>query len=502
VASLAREMVNNYSLYKHKEKPRILAASTIEELEKGRKMIASDSAIILTDVISSGSLCKQVKAALPEVNWLGTLALLDTRDLAADENVTEDTIQVYPDCNLSISRDSRLGVVYPLLRKRVEKFHPDKVGSAHVIPIDSVNICPAEYPDLLSTRKREIWPFLENNKQALKVGHFEAGNYHHYTYYVNALQLLDAVDPSDGQSVADVLVQTVISDLDRIGYDPDKTVLIHLPRETSYAEEIAKKVQRHTGILHRLILYRDSFAGHWQFSPFVQRGKRFKGYIAVLIDDGSNTGETLMGLLDAAAFSQPAQILAYFGVTRMPLYKVDLFSRLASMTGVSGHTKIQFMVSFNVPVYSPRTCPICRLSRGLTEVSIASPLFARFADVMKNEIQAIETRSDTSAEESRFLWKYTTPLKVARLREEIELVGYPSLSAPIADEILTNVSTDREYGKKDDDALLDLAFVLSAEPELISSTKFAPYLNELLITTLERIETCYDHNLMTYVFGK
>jgi hypothetical protein len=81
-------------------------------------------------------------------------------------------------------------------------------------------------------------------------------------------------------------------------------------------------------------------------------------------------------------------------------------------------------------------------------------------------------------------------------------VGYPSLSAPIADEILTNVSTDREYGKKDDDALLDLAFVLSAEPELISSTKFAPYLNELLITTLERIETCYDHNLMTYVFGK
>ena len=511
--SLAQDIAENYRLYRHTQRPRLLARSTIEELERDGKEIASGSAILLTDVISSGHLCEQVQAVVPGVKWLGTLALLDTRDLARGEQVKQEPIEIYPGWDILKTHDSRLGDLYPLSRKGVEKLHPADVKTGHVIPIDKVNVCPALYPDLATTRKRDIWPFVGNSEQALSIGHYQAGDYHHYSYYINPLQLLDAVDPDGRQSLRDLLVQSVVDDLDGIGYNPDKTVLIHPPRETSCAEEIAREVQRHTGILHRLTLYRDSFAGHWRFSPFVQRGVRFKGFTAVLIDDGSNTGETLVALLDAATFGKPERILAYVGITRMPLHKADLFSRLTRVrrddlahrsTRVRGlsdegqvEVKVQFMVSFNVPVYSPRTCPICRFGRGLSEVSTVSPLFAHFADVMRGKINATKV-GHGEAEECPSLWKYATPLSVARLREEIELIDYPERSAPIVDEILAGLVASTANAEDDDDSLLNLGFVLCVEPELARSAKFAPYVTDLLRSALRRIERCHEDNLMTY----
>jgi hypothetical protein len=497
--SLARDLVNNYHLYNRAQAPRFLARSTVEELEESREEIATGPAIILTDVISSGSLCKQIQVALPEVKWLGILALLDTRDITFDESIEEQALQIIPGWEPQKIHDIELGDVYSLSRKRVEKLHPAKVKVKHVIPIDKVNICPAEFPDQRDTRKREIWPFLKYDGKALKIGHYQAENYHHYIYYINALQLLDTTDPNDGESLRQFIAKSVVDDLNKINCDPDKAVLIHPPREVSYAEEIAKEIQRHTGILNRLILYRDSFAGHWRFSPFVQRGVRFGGYTAVLIDDGSNTGETLIGLLDAASFGQPFRILAYICITRMPLHKADLLSRLNGLKGISSEVKVQFMVSFNIPVYSQRTCPICRFRRGLSEVSTASSVFSPFAGAMREETEANKAGSHAGTEDSLSLWKYTTPLGVARLREQIELVDYEAQSALAVDEILKKAAKLPTTVSDDNDSLLDLAFILCTEPDLSESAMFAPYLADLLQHTFARIKACHEDNLMTYV---
>lgn len=497
--SLAEALVDNYHLYGSGKPPGLLARSTVEELENCRKEIAHGSSIILTDVISSGDLCRAVKAVLPDVRWLGILALLDTRDLEHGENVEEQAIQVCPGWDLTRIRDSRLGDAYALSRKRVVKLHPGDVKPVSIIPIDRVNVCPAKYPDLDSTRKREIWPFLHDNEQALQIGHYQAGDYHHYVYYIDALQLLDATDPSSRQTLRAILVHSVVHDLDRLHCDPDKTVLIHPPGKTSYGEEIAKEIQRQTGIPHRLVLYRDSHGGHWRFSPFVRRGISIGGYTAVVIDDGSNTGETLVALLDSATFGQPSRVLAYVGITRLPLYKADLFSRLTGVKGVSIDVKVQFMVAFSVPVYSPRTCPVCRFRRGLSEVAAISPLFAPFAETMRDMTRASIAGSHAGAEGSPFLWRYATSLGVARLREEIELVDYPSPSAPMLDRILANLGTDQVNAEDDTETLLDLAFVLAVEPELALSARFVPHTADLLCSAFQSIQRCREDSLMTYV---
>ena len=368
-----------------------------------------------------------------------------------------------------------------------------------IIAIDKVNVSPVKTLTELTDADEEIWPFLERKEKAMQVGHYRTGNYHHYAYYINARRLLDAIHPKDGRSLLDRIVDRVVTNLSRSQYNPDKTVILHPPSETSYGEYIATAVQKSTGALYRHTLYRDSFAGQWRFSPFVQHGVPLDGCTVILIDDGTNTAETLMGLLDAATFGRPSRILVYVGITRLPPHKVHLLRGLDKLNDVSGRISVNFAVKLGIPVYSSRTCPVCKFRSDLSRIEEYSHFLRQYAYQMKNETEAVTSSYDISGPQVPFLWRHSSAMRVTRLREAIELMDYHAPSAQYVGKILEQLATYPNDHAGAEDPLLDLGFVICVESVLADSAVFATHLKSLLETAIARIPDCPEEHLITIV---
>jgi hypothetical protein len=514
--ALAEYLVENYLRLEGHIYPQALAAGTIEELEAiGRER--NGAAVFITDVISTGSLCDDVKRALPYLKWLGTIALLDTSVNASSAN----QIDLDYGINIYNPREAKTGPIYALSCKAITKTPPIASISGPITAIDRVNICPVQ----MQTGKKhpdadlDIWDYLDRKQSAVKVGHYYAGAYHHYPYYINARELLDATDRS-GESLLHSIVEGIVRNLDSRGYDPNKTVIIHPPSDTSDGEYIGKRVQELTGALYRHILYRDNFAGQWRFSPFAQHGVPLDGCTVILIDDGANTGDTLMGLLDAATFGRPTYILACVGITRMPPHKAHLLRNLTKLTDVSKKVEIKFSVGLGIPVYSPRSCPVCKFRSDLSRIEEHSPLLWKYANQMKRETQAIkgintpitnqidatnlssdepvaELERDAPRASRVFLWRYTSRISVLRLREALELLDYHEDSSELVMTLLNHIVID-PLRQETRESLLDLGFVIALEPEISAASIFRPHLKEICNAALSHLEDCAEEELMTF----
>ncbi len=492
--ALAHHLHDNYYYDKNGAVSAVIADKTIEELEAlGGDSSLTGFAILVTDVISSGRLCERIARAFPKIKWLGTIGLLETR-----YDIKEHLVRLRNGVGTFAVGDTATGPTYALAIRKIQKFSPAQLGPVQATAIDEVNMCAVQSSEHLPDTVEQFWTFVKRKPEAIQIGHC-TGNNHHYVYNVDVGQLLDA-NKAGGQSLLDFIVKHVSSALERKHYDPDATVIMHPPHDHSYAERIAKAVQHDTGVLFRHVLYKDNFAGHWRFSPFVQHGVPLKNCTLVLIDDGTNTAETLMGLLDAASFGAPRDVLAYVGITRMPPHKNHLFTNLKSLHGLqkNGTIKIEFILGLSIPVYSPRECPICRLVGSLTNLADNSSLLRRYSHDLIDSL-----RPGCQVNESDgfgFLWIYTSNsrLRVTELREALETLDYHGPSAELVESILSEAisSTSRE-------ALLNLAFVVCAEPDLVGATIFAPYLDsqqqELIRGALQAMVDCDPKELMTFV---
>lgn len=492
--ALAHHLRDNYYFDPEGPISAVLADRTVEELEGlGGNSSAYGYGILLTDVISSGSLCERIGRVFPHINWLASVALLDTRsDIVAEQSPLRNGIEI-----LTTSRTAT-GPVYALAVRKVEKFNPAGLGEVQTTAIDEVNVCAVKSSDKRADTQENFWEFIRRKPDALKIGHW-TGNNHHYIYNVDVGDLLTATK-HDGESLLDVIVKRVSADLEKKRYEPDSTVIMHPPYEHSYAERIAKAVQLDSGALYRHVLYKDNFAGHWRFSPFVQHGVPLRKSTLVLIDDGTNTAETLMGLLDAASFGTPRHVLAYVGITRMPPHKNHLFTNIKSLKAVTNSVKLEFILGLSIPVYTPRDCPICRLIISLIDLAEGRGIISRYAKELAEELAAIGNKSDQK--NSDFLWSYGSELSVAFLRESLETLDYHSPSSTHVDKSLKAATEPRQL-EAGHTSLLDLAFIICAEPDLANATVLAPYLENagqsLIEAALNAIEKCDLRELMTFV---
>jgi len=167
--TLTTRLVDEYLRGDNGNGPKCLAKSTIEELEAlSRDDTVQGPAILITDVIGSGTLLDQVARALPKIEWLGAVALLDTRDpsgsgagLGLPEELDNEIICL-------ASNSEALSPVYSLAFQRVDKTNPSDARGYPVTAIDRVNVCPVAPPKVLDP-KRVIWPFLETTPKALHV---------------------------------------------------------------------------------------------------------------------------------------------------------------------------------------------------------------------------------------------------------------------------------------------------------------------------------------------
>jgi hypothetical protein len=466
----------------------------IEELEL-RWSELRGPAILITDVISSGSLGGRIIRALPGVQWLGIIALLDSRESTSEDDNGEKKLGY--GINVLGGEEIENVPVYALARRQVKKLPPTTYGADLSEAIDEINVSPVEPFEQIPDAAEKFWSYVrEAESEALLVGHY-SGSYHHYIYKVDVGKLLAATNPHrSGETFLAFIVQSVLADLRRINYNPNKTVIMHPPRKTSHAEVIAKSIQDMSGALYRHVLYKDNFAGQWRFSPFVQHGVPLEDNTLILIDDGTNTGETLMGLLDAATAGKPSHVMAYVGITRMLPHKNSLFRNIRRLKNVKKQVKISFMLGLSIPVYGIKNCPICKFQEELTRVGEYCPILGSYATQLKERVTG---QPDDSGELRRkFLWSLHSELDTTRLREAIETRDYHSPSYEYVNTTLQRASGKLSVAESEN-PLLDLAFIICAEPEITSATVFSHYLSELINAALHKIEDCDDSHVLTYV---
>jgi hypothetical protein len=446
-----------------------LMASTLDELIQTWYLQSRpryDNAILIQSVINSGATIERVATAIP-IGWIATIVCADTRILTD-------------------RRDHLGGEVIAFVDRPVSTISP--VGApltAHVVAIDEVSISPVLEDQADDIDTVAIWSYLENTSSALRVGHHEEVNYHHYVYYVDTAQLLTATDSEAGTSLMERIVAAVVASVGTKG--SDELVILHPPAAISEGERIAVALQHATGARFRHVVYRDSIAGQWRFSPYADLGLPLSGATVIIVDDGSNTGDTLMGLIAAAlSGSRPASLVVAVAVSRLPAHRAILFQHLRNIAGVD--VNVVFFSRLEMPVYAAPACPICRYSKALADVPSVAPSLGPAVNAVRRAL-----RAQRDGAQHQFLFKYSTVLAVGRLRESIERVSYDSGALVQLTEKLDS------FDDNESDSTLDFAFIAASEPDVLRASVLAPYYYPMLAAFVERIECCDASELPTYI---
>jgi hypothetical protein len=235
-------------------------------------------------------------------------------------------------------------------------------------------------------------------------------------------------------------------------------------------------------------VYRDSIAGQWTFSPYVDLGVPLEGATAILIDDGSNTGDTLTGLLAAALSGPaPAELLVLVAVSRLSAHRAMFFHNLSKLGPSS--VRVIFFTRLDLPVYSAHSCGICRFARSVSEVVRVVPTLAPRVRDVHDHLHAIDSTS-----EQQFLFRFSDLLSVGKLREAIERVAYDSGALGLLSEQLTLAMDER-----DSRPLLNLAFIAATEPDALITSVIVPSMYQLLSSFVDAVSTCPYEDLATYV---
>jgi len=490
---LVRQLERDLAGRRHGRRTEFIVENTIEGLEEhGRRGTVTGPAVLLTDVISTGTLFQRVRRALPRVDCLATIAIVDTRGAHASPHEVPAPIAFPP--GISCFRGADLGGV-PVLALAIwpiKQADQGRMLSERIAAIDSVTVCPVRIPE--STRHgagRDVWPLLEHAQDLIRLGHFRDVGMRHYIYYASPWELLQQSTPTvpeEGQSTPmgpekglDIFTRAVQEDLKRRSIDPDSTAILYPAVGVGDAERIARDVQRSTGARYCCDLHREVLAGQERFATFADRGIPPEGGTAIIVAHEAVTGETLLALLDAAAVANPRQVLAYVALSRLQIHKSDFLQRLRRLetTAGGGHIAVAINPIFRlgIPAYSHGTCPVCQFRRGLMRVE-RHYVLGRFAKLAMEKLKDIPRESTSASTDFTFFWTCSSPIEAARLREAIELSDYdPQRSDYLHDKLLEAKNVKK--GADVPGALLDLAFVVCAEPELLQAPVFASDLSGL-----------------------
>ena len=496
VSPLAQHLRENYLDQRGQQAPKFIVAETIEVLKRrAEELRVAGTAIFITDVISTGATTRRVRAALRDtVQWMGTIAVLDTRTGIEPKQIVEDAGPaqgIHYFCCDGLAT----GLAYVLSHIAIRKIDPILKVATRIQAIDPVNLLPVKPPQLPESIK-SIWPLLERKPEALKIGHYCNRADRHYVYYVIIKELLEATWPENNQTLRDLLLDKISKTLAEQQYNPNYSIILYPPEDESEGHTVAEFVQKGTDILYRHILHRDAFASQERFSTFIEHGEKVPNRTAVVIDDGANSGETLMGLLDAAAFDSPKRVLAFCAVARLPLHKLDFFCRMNRL-GDNIYVSVNFATQLSIPVFSRNSCPICRFANGLKEVIHRSPLLKVHAQQLLKKIEPQFLEKPSHETEPPWLWECTSSLVAARLRECIELADYREQERSEVEEVVARAC---QVGADDDAAsaaLLNLAFVISCEPDLIEASIFAPHLEKFAKAVASKLYSFPESQILT-----
>jgi len=470
-SELAHEVALFYSAM-FRRRLRVVAVDSAEDLFSYHDKLTAEVAIHITTVISTGSTSSRIARSTPWISsWLGTVACVDTRQ--GSEALAR--VQVAPGAWLTVLTESDTGEIYALAKRDVARIRSSDLHGERKISIDPVNVCPVTPPSddghaSAHHTNDDLWRYARNSSELIRVGHFEESDGHHYVYLVNTSVLLHSTTSDSPSTVLDNIVQRALAHIRDA--DPNKIIILHPPPHISLGAEIALEFQRRSGAKYKDVLYRDTFAGRSRFNPLGELSLPWKGATVVLLDDATNTGEALMGLLDTAVRSRPRRIVALVALSRLAVHRASLFTGIAALERCAD-VSIQFALSLDIPVFTPKTCPICQLIRRLSRVRGSAPFLKGVTERLAEQLTARAPVDERVAVLESYVFAARNSSRVARLRESIERSDFDERALQFWERHVADAASHWE-------SVSDVAFILCSEPELVNASAMTSYLLPLL----------------------
>ncbi|MBC8485756.1 MAG: hypothetical protein H8D45_06915, partial [Bacteroidetes bacterium] len=421
-------------------------------------LVQGKHAIIVTDVVSSGSFVESIENRL-----IHEKAIIESLGCICDLR-SEKSIKLGPSQKPLIS----------LLQLPTEKSnHPDRENIWEVNPIshrlsklDEIR-SKDTVPSIIETNKELIeWV---NQSKSLIPSHITLGPTH-YTYFIDTEQLLKKFS----EKIFNLVLNDINDFFDKNSqFKPSDLSFLITPKGSNaelYFPDIIRKTLPQLEWL-KLDRVRFSSQGFWRVDGLDEKldsTKRLQNSIVLIWDDGTNTGRTLMQMLKIIADCKPKLILAYCLVNRMPPY-ISLL--LNSITELLEYSKVIIRFISNIPVgtYTLSNCPICNLPE---------PKVPPIRDILN--FWSKENESNDIRE-----WNHLSKKKIIEdsrmsLRErgidnvDIFISKIFKIRCEIGNfELYTNISqTEREVLYlfiKDDEMLAALCYIFNREPSLLAS---------------------------------
>ncbi|MDO8123661.1 MAG: phosphoribosyltransferase, partial [Candidatus Hermodarchaeota archaeon] len=312
------------------------------------EIVAGKQALITSDVISSGAFVSRLASRLSDagchVKAIATLC--DLRTEAHD--------------HLSVEGPP----VMSLFTHRIRKFRTP--NRSPVYEVNPISLRPTllskererrKVPSLLETEEFINWA---NRSHSVVPGHIVLGPTH-YTYFVDTGQLLSHY----AEDFFDKVLEDITEQLQERGrpFEEDSINFLVTPEGSNAELYFPGLWQKHSPGTKWIQIdrIRLSKEGVWQLDsldPNFVPVDRLKGSTVLVWDDGSNTGGTLMQLLEIVSEYEPELILAYCLVNRLPANRSLFLSRCTEL-GKSSQLSIRFVTSIPVGTFIRSNCPIC-----------------------------------------------------------------------------------------------------------------------------------------------
>jgi len=488
-SELAREVASAYAA-RFKRTLRVITAETPEELALYEGTLLAEHAIYITTVMSTGSTSERVARSTASWihNWLGTIACVDTRQTA--EILAK--VQVAPGAWLSVFPECATGEVYALGHRDVGRIRASNLRGERIVAIDPLNVCPVtppneSTPNSFRASEDDLWRYARESTSVIHVGHFEEADGHHYAYLADTAVLLHSALQESAETVMDGMVRRVLTSIGDV--DPNKIILLHPPSDVSMGERIAREVQRRSGAKYRDVLYRDTFAGRARFSPLAELSLPWRGATVVLLDDATNTGEALMGLVDTATRNRPLRVIAWIALSRLPVHRGSLFSGITALERCRD-VQIHFALSLDIPVFTEKTCPICQLRQRLQRARAAAPLLRGAIERVRRALASRRLLATGGEFDESYLFAALNPTRVARLREAIERSDFDGAALQLWERTVREAMSRWQ-------SICDLAFILCSEPELVNAAALTAYLLPLLSACEDAVQECTSRTVVS-----
>ncbi len=317
-------------------------------------IVANKKLIVVTDVISTGSFVTKIV-----------------------EKLKQYSAEIVAICSICDLRKSSVGVIsgikiVSLFKKSVDKI--DQPNGKKVYEINPISLRPTLLEE--ERKRNEVGNLIEsdefidlvNNSKALVPAHCILGPTH-YAYFIDTYELLKA----HSHTLFKILLDDIKKQLVFFNLDPKSSLKILVTAEGSNAELffpdlIIKEYPHLTWI--KVDRIRLSKEGAWQLDrldPTIDPVDLIDDSVVLVWDDGSNTGSTMMQLLEIISEYNPRVILAYCLINRLPNNKSLFFKKIRSLghpkNSKPGQMYLKFVATLPIGTYVHSNCPICNYEK-------------------------------------------------------------------------------------------------------------------------------------------